>query len=38
MPGVVAHGLFEPTLVSLVLAGRGETVEHLAFPGGERQR
>jgi ribose 5-phosphate isomerase A len=34
-PGVVAHGLFGPALVSLVLVGRAETVEHVTFPGGE---
>lgn len=27
-PGVVGHGLFEPALVSDVLVGSGETVEH----------
>ena len=26
-PGVVAHGLFEPALVSVILIGRGDTVE-----------
>jgi ribose 5-phosphate isomerase A len=28
MPGVVSHGLFPPSLVSLVLVGRGQQVEH----------
>ncbi len=26
-PGVVSHGLFAPSLVSLVLVGRGDQVE-----------
>ena len=26
-PGVIGHGLFEPSLVSVILIGRGETVE-----------
>ena len=30
-PGIVAHGLFEPALVSLVLVGRGDTVERITF-------
>jgi ribose 5-phosphate isomerase A len=30
-PGVVDHGLFAPALVSDVLIGRGEEVEHLTF-------
>jgi ribose 5-phosphate isomerase A len=29
IPGVVGHGLFEPGLVSVVLAGRGEAVDRL---------
>jgi ribose 5-phosphate isomerase A len=32
-PGVVAHGLFPPSLVSLVLVGRGDQVETVR-PGG----
>ncbi len=27
-PGLVAHGLFQPDLVSVILIGRGSTVEH----------
>jgi ribose 5-phosphate isomerase A len=34
-PGVVAHGLFEPALVSLVLVGRGDAVERMT-PGRGR--
>jgi ribose 5-phosphate isomerase A len=30
VPGVVEHGLFPPSLVSDVLIGRGDTVEHTA--------
>jgi ribose 5-phosphate isomerase A len=32
-PGVAAHGLFEPALVSEVLVGRGGEVERLSPPG-----
>ncbi|MBK5220398.1 MAG: ribose-5-phosphate isomerase RpiA [Thermoleophilia bacterium] len=32
-PGVAAHGLFPPTMVSEVLICRGETVERSSFPG-----
>jgi ribose 5-phosphate isomerase A len=28
VPGVMSHGLFAPSLVSLVIVGRGEQVEH----------
>lgn len=28
IPGVIAHGLFEPALVADVIIGRGDTVEH----------
>lgn len=31
MPGVVAHGLFEPALVTLALVARGDSVERLGF-------
>jgi ribose 5-phosphate isomerase A len=31
VPGVVAHGLFPPDMVTLVLIGRGETVEQRRF-------
>jgi ribose 5-phosphate isomerase A len=33
IPGVVAHGLFAPALVSEVLIGRGEEVERMAVRG-----
>jgi ribose 5-phosphate isomerase A len=33
IPGVVAHGLFPPALVTLVLVGRGGSVERLSPPG-----
>jgi ribose 5-phosphate isomerase A len=32
IPGVVAHGLFPPALVTLVLVGRGSAVERLSPP------
>ena len=32
-PGVAAHGLFPPALVSEVLVGRGSTVDRLALKG-----
>lgn len=32
-PGLVAHGLFGPELVSVILIGRGETVEQRTLPG-----
>jgi ribose 5-phosphate isomerase A len=31
-PGVVDHGLFSPALVSDILVGRGDEVEHIAHP------
>jgi ribose 5-phosphate isomerase A len=39
-PGVAAHGLFPPAMVSEVLIGRGETVERLGIrdPDGVRDR
>jgi ribose 5-phosphate isomerase A len=34
-PGVVAHGLFPPQMVAVVLIGRGESVDRIDFtPGG----
>ena len=34
-PGVVAHGLFPPQMVAMVLVGRGESVDRIDFtPGG----
>jgi ribose 5-phosphate isomerase A len=30
-PGVVAHGLFPPQMVAIVLVGRGESVERIDF-------
>jgi ribose 5-phosphate isomerase A len=30
-PGVVGHGLFEPSLVSLILVGRGDGVEEISL-------
>jgi ribose 5-phosphate isomerase A len=32
MPGVVEHGLFPPSMVSEVIVGRGDEVEHIAVP------
>jgi ribose 5-phosphate isomerase len=32
-PGVVAHGLFPPTMVSAVLIGRGDQVEERQIIG-----
>src|ERR1700690_3446709 len=33
-PGVVAHGLFPPQMVAMILVGRGEAAERLEFPPG----
>jgi ribose 5-phosphate isomerase A len=34
-PGVVAHGLFPPQMVAMVLVGRGDSVDRIDFtPGG----
>lgn len=33
LPGVVAHGLFAPELVSMALVGRGDEVERITFGG-----
>ncbi|MGH3262241.1 MAG: ribose-5-phosphate isomerase A, partial [Trebonia sp.] len=30
-PGVVAHGLFPPRMVAMVLVGRGESAEHMTL-------
>ena len=35
LPGVVSHGLFAPSLVSLVLVGRAEGVEQRRLHGGQ---
>jgi ribose 5-phosphate isomerase A len=35
-PGLVAHGLFPPTMVSLALVARGESVERLVFKSAAR--
>jgi ribose 5-phosphate isomerase A len=32
-PGVIGHGLFEPALVSAVIIGRGDAVEHRTLGG-----
>ncbi|HET7121465.1 MAG TPA: ribose-5-phosphate isomerase RpiA [Solirubrobacterales bacterium] len=37
-PGVAAHGLFPPELVSEVFIGRGEAVERLSLPAPSRSR
>jgi ribose 5-phosphate isomerase A len=37
-PGLVAHGLFPPALVSEAFIGRGESVERLALASGRWQR
>jgi ribose 5-phosphate isomerase A len=34
-PGVVAHGLFPPQMVAVVLVGRGETVERTDFTSAD---
>ena len=33
-PGVVAHGLFPPQMVAIVLVGQGESAERFDFPPG----